>query len=135
LVERGARVTISGRTPERTQQLARAVGAEYVSWEERTSVAADILVNTTPVGMHPNVDESPIDAAYLRARLVVFDTVYQPEETVLVKQAREAGATVVTGVEMFVRQAAAQVRHFTGHEAPDDLLRQTLVDWFASPRR
>jgi 3-dehydroquinate dehydratase/shikimate dehydrogenase len=58
--------------------------------------------------------------------MVVFDTVYNPENTLLIKDARANGCTVVTGVEMFVRQAALQFKLFTGQEAPLALMRQTL---------
>lgn len=134
LVRHGANVTIAGRTPKRAEELARAAGCSHVPWAQRTAQPAEVLINATPVGMHPNVDESPVDASFLRADLVVFDTVYHPEETLLLKQARQRGARTVSGVEMFVRQAAAQVRHFTGHDAPERVMRQALADWFCSSR-
>jgi len=56
--------------------------------------------------------------------MVVMDTIYNPENTLLIKQAREHGATVVTGLDMFIRQAAAQFREFVGQEPPLDLMRQ-----------
>ena len=85
-----------------------------------------MLVNCTPVGMHPNVDETPFDKHHLRPSMVVFDTVYNPENTLLVKDARSQSCTVVTGVEMFVRQACLQFKLFTGQEAPGDLMRDVL---------
>lgn len=128
LVGRGARVTISGRTPERAKQLAEAVSGEHVSWDERASIEADCLVNATPIGMHPNVEETPVDGSYLKPGMVVFDTVYRPEVTRLIREARERGATTVVGTEMFVRQAAGQVKLFTGHDAPVDLLRNVFAE-------
>jgi 3-dehydroquinate dehydratase/shikimate dehydrogenase len=62
--------------------------------------------------MHPNVDESPIHASFLRPGLVVFDTVYTPETTLLIKESRLRGCQVITGVEMFVRQAGYQFQRF-----------------------
>jgi 3-dehydroquinate dehydratase/shikimate dehydrogenase len=85
-----------------------------------------LLVNCTPIGMHPNLDDTPFDAKYLRPEMVVFDTVYNPEQTLLIKQAREAGCRVITGVDMFVTQAALQFYLFTGHQAPTDLMRQVV---------
>jgi 3-dehydroquinate dehydratase/shikimate dehydrogenase len=76
--------------------------------------------------MHPNVDETPLNKAYLKPNMVVFDTVYNPESTLLLKEARSHGCRAVTGVEMFVRQAALQFMLFTGREAPYDLMRETL---------
>jgi len=83
-------------------------------------------VNATPIGMHPDVNESPFDAESLRTYMVVFDTVYNPENTLLVKQAREAGCRVVTGVEMFVRQASAQFRIWHGSDPSEGVMRDAL---------
>ena len=68
--------------------------------------------------MHPNVDETPFDRHHLRPSMFVLDTVFNPEQTLLVKEARERHCRVVTGVEMFVRQAAVQFRYFTGQSPP-----------------
>lgn len=126
LHRRQAQVTICGRTKERAEQLAAKIGCRAADWDKRNSQSPDVLVNCTPVGMHPNVDESPFDKSRLRASMVVFDTVYNPENTLLIKDARQAGATVVTGIEMFVRQAALQFQLFTGQEAPQALMRDVL---------
>jgi 3-dehydroquinate dehydratase/shikimate dehydrogenase len=121
-----ALVTVTNRTLERAQQLAEEVGCRYMVWEARHNVLCDILINCTSVGMHPNVDESPIHQSFLKQELMVFDTVYTPESTLLVKEARERGCHVLTGVEMFVRQAALQFHLFTGQEPPLDLMRQVV---------
>src|SRR5437764_7496512 len=76
--------------------------------------------------MHPNVEESPIHPSYLRPGLTVMDTVYTPETTLLVKEARLRGCHVQTGVDMFVRQAALQFKLFTGREAPLDVMRKVV---------
>ena len=73
--------------------------------------------------MHPNVDESPVLASFLRREMVVFDTVYNPEQTLLIKHARDTGCRLVTGVEMFVGQAALQFKLFTGQEPPIEVMR------------
>ena len=91
-----------------------------------TAATVDILINCTPVGMHPNVDESPIHKTFLKPSMLVFDTVYNPENTLLVKDARSRNCTVITGVEMFVRQAMLQFFLFTRKEAPADLMRDVL---------
>ena len=69
--------------------------------------------------MHPNVDESPFNKSHLKPSMIVFDTVYNPESTLLLKEARSHGCRIVTGVEMFIRQAALQFLLFTGKEAPE----------------
>ncbi len=76
--------------------------------------------------MHPNVDATPFDKHYLRPNMVVFDTVYNPENTLLVKDARSQGCTVVTGVDMFVRQAQLQFHLFTGQQADAVAMRESL---------
>jgi len=122
----GAQVTIAGRTSQRAQQLADALKCKTVDWSNRYAFQPDILVNCTPVGMHPNVDATPYDKHHLRPSMVVFDTVYNPENTLLIKDARSQSCTVVTGVEMFVRQACLQFKQFTAQEAPADLMRDVL---------
>lgn len=126
MVRSGAVVTISSRTHKRATALAGEMGCQHCSWENRGSVDPNILINCTPVGMHPNVDESPIQANWLSPGMLVFDTVYNPEKTLLLKQAKQRDCRIVTGIEMFVRQAARQFERFTGQPASMDLMRETL---------
>ena len=126
LERRGARAFIASRTRERSDTLADTFSARAVDWEDRHRVPVEILVNTTPVGMHPNVDETPYKKQFLKSSLLVFDTVYNPESTLLIKESRDSGCEVITGVEMFIRQAALQFYLFTGQEAPAEHMRQTL---------
>jgi 3-dehydroquinate dehydratase/shikimate dehydrogenase len=126
LRKRGGQVTIASRTLARAEKLAAAFDAKAVDWEMRHRGNFDILVNCSPVGMHPNVDESPIHKTFLKPSMVVFDTVYNPESTLLVKDARTRNCTVITGVEMFVRQAMLQFFLFTGKEASPELMREVL---------
>jgi 3-dehydroquinate dehydratase/shikimate dehydrogenase len=126
----GGQLTITGRTYERAQRLAEEVKCKAVDWHARHSVTFDILVNCTPVGMHPNVDEAPIHFSVLRPGMIVFDTIYRPETTLLIREARSRGCHTITGVDMFVRQAARQIELFTGH-TPDlavmrDIMRKAL---------
>ena len=123
----GASVTITNRHDDRATALAEAIGCRTVSWAMRASTIAEIIVNCTPVGMHPDVDDSPLPpAAFNKSEMVVFDTVYHPENTMMIKLASERGCKVVTGVEMFVRQAARQFKLYTGLEAPLDKMRAVL---------
>jgi 3-dehydroquinate dehydratase/shikimate dehydrogenase len=122
----GAMLTIVNRTPARAQKLAEEVGCRYLDWAARHSVLCEILINATSVGMHPNVDESPIHNSYLKPGLIVFDGVYTPETTLLVKEARSRGCHVITGIELFVRQAALQFKIFSGQEAPLEFMRTVL---------
>ena len=126
LQKREAVTTISCRTHEKAVTLAKEFGAEAVEWNKRHKIDAGILVNCTPVGMHPNVDDSPYNKAHLKPSMLVFDTVYNPETTLLIKEAKRQGCQIATGVEMFVRQAALQFFLFTGKEAPANLMRETI---------
>jgi 3-dehydroquinate dehydratase/shikimate dehydrogenase len=76
--------------------------------------------------MHPNVDESPYSPGQLRRNWIVLDAVYNPEQTLLIKEARQQGCSVVTGVELFIRQAALQFKAFTNQEPPTDVMRLAL---------
>jgi 3-dehydroquinate dehydratase/shikimate dehydrogenase len=122
----GGMVTIANRTSERAQSLAQEIGCRAVEWNARHSVMSDMVINCTSVGMHPHVDESPLHPSYLKPGLIVFDTVYTPEQTLLIKEARERSCHIITGVELFIRQAALQFEHFTGRTAPVDLFRKVI---------
>jgi 3-dehydroquinate dehydratase/shikimate dehydrogenase len=122
----GANVTITNRTAERAHKLAEEVGCRTLEWGGRHSIICDTLVNCTSVGMHPNVDESPIHPSFLKPGLTVFESVYTPEQTLLVKEARSRGCHVITGVDMFVRQAALQFRLFTGKEPPLEVMQKVV---------
>jgi 3-dehydroquinate dehydratase/shikimate dehydrogenase len=126
LKKKGVEVTVTSRTADRAKKIAAEVGCKSVEWAARHRMPYDGIVNATPVGMHPNVDESPYDKEHLRPYMVVFDTVYNPENTLLIKEARSAGCRTVTGVEMFVRQAAIQYRIWHGAEPPPQVMREAL---------
>ncbi len=118
LKERHADVVITSRTLERAEELAKEFNCKSIAWNLRHTVSPALIVNGTPIGMHPNVDETPFDPFYHRSDCAVFDTVYNPEQTLLIKQARDAGCETATGVDMFVRQAALQYKLFTGEDLP-----------------
>lgn len=126
IVNHGGVLMVANRTKARAAELAKELGCLLIQWENRGAVFADVLVNCTSVGMHPNLDETPFAENWLREGMVVFDTIYNPERTLLIKQARERGCKTVTGVEMFVRQAARQFELFTGRSAPVEVMRDVL---------
>ena len=135
LKQRGVEVTIAARTPERGKKVATDVGCKLVDWSARHRMPHDCIVNATPIGMHPDVDATPFDKEHFRHYMVVFDTVYNPENTLLIKEARGAGCRVVTGVEMFVRQAAIQFRTWHGVEPPPEVMREALKRTTASAKQ
>jgi 3-dehydroquinate dehydratase/shikimate dehydrogenase len=126
LVERGAQVVLCDGEGQRAVQLAAQFRCRAADWAARHSIAADIAVNCTPIGMHPKVDATPFDKQFMRPSMVVFDAVYNPEETLFIRDARACTCKVVTGVDMFVRQAAMQFKLFTGQDAPTDVMREAM---------
>ena len=124
LRERGARVIVAARNLAEAEKTANWVGCEYCSWEERNGYVVQVLANCTPIGMFPNVDESPMELHYLRGGMTVFDCVYNPETTYLLRMAREKGCKIVSGLEMFVGQAYLQFKLFTGRKASASFMRR-----------
>lgn len=126
LKTRNVDVTIASRTLERAEQLANQFSCKAINWKSRHKDSYDMLINCTPIGMHPHVDESPFEGSALRRSMIVFDMVYNPEQTLLIKQARDIQASVITGVDMFVRQAALQFKLFTEQDPPPDTMREAI---------
>jgi 3-dehydroquinate dehydratase/shikimate dehydrogenase len=121
----GCRVKIFNRTAERARRLAAEAGTESGEWETLAGEPYDILINATPAGMHPRLEESPVPEAWLRG-LLVYDIVYNPADTALLRAARRRGIAALGGGGMFVRQAAAQFELFTGAAPPLDVLRECV---------
>jgi 3-dehydroquinate dehydratase/shikimate dehydrogenase len=125
LKERGAEVYILNRSPEAGQKLARQAKARTIKRADLKKLSFDVIINATPVGMQ-NTKESPLQESEINAKYV-FDTVYDPAETKLLKIARAKGAQAIPGIEMFVQQAARQFEIWTGKPAPwDDMLSSVL---------
>ncbi len=110
----GAKVVICSRDYRRADSLATELQCKSMDWAGRANAECDILINATPAGMHPHLDESPFEEKWFDRSVVVFDCVYNPEQTLFIKMARAAGCPTITGVDMFVRQAARQHELFTG---------------------
>lgn len=138
LIEAGAaNITLAGRRPEAVASLAAHLRATHpdASIDEIdmhpaglgvATAAADLVVNTTPVGMYGtgSEDESPLPTAYLCQGLWVCDLVYRPPQTRLLQDADAAGANTLGGLEMLVLQAVESVRLWTGREPPVDIMRE-----------
>jgi 3-dehydroquinate dehydratase/shikimate dehydrogenase len=119
-------VTLLNRTDARAQALAATIGCEAQPWSERIRGDCDILINCTSAGMSPRSEETPFPAEALRPEMIVFDTVYNPVETRLLREARAAGCRTISGIEMFVAQAAAQYRRWHRTEASREIMRAAL---------
>lgn len=132
--QQGASVVITNRTKARAKELAAEMGCLTVPWENRGAEKLDVLINCTSVGMQPNVNESPYEQHWLHESMVVFDTVYTPENTLLLKHAQERGCVTASGIQMFVRQAAKQFSLFSGTDAPLDYMTETLRRYLSAAR-
>src|SRR6201996_854380 len=126
LVSKGAEVFILNRTPQTAQKLAREAKAKTIRRELAAKTTFDVIVNATAVGMHGVKPQHILEPKEINARLV-FDLVYNPVETPLLRMARQKGIAVVTGVEMFVQQGARQFEIWTGKRAPEEELLRVVV--------
>jgi shikimate dehydrogenase len=130
---RGAEVWLHNRTESRAEKLAQDVGARVVKREKISRQPEALLgvINTTSVGMHPNVDAAPLAAAEIPQGSLVFDTVYNPLRTKLLELAEGRGCRTLNGLKMFVRQGAEQFRLFTGRRAPVEVMEQVVLQALA----
>lgn len=126
LQEKGATVILANRTLARGQALARELNCEFYPLEEIKALKADALVNTTSVGMTPNVDATLVPEAVLKNTPAVMDIVYSPLETRLLREAKLAGCKTVNGTYMLLFQGVAQFELWTGRKAPIDVMREKL---------
>lgn len=134
LAEKGVKeIRIMNRSRERAQILAEHVGTivptKIVEQADGMDAIADssLLINTTSIGMLPNVQEMPVPSEWLHNKLTVSDLIYNPLETRLLGEARAIGATVHSGVGMFVNQGALAFELWTGQEAPTETMREIVL--------
>jgi shikimate dehydrogenase len=127
--EKGGRLTVTyNKNKERGESLARELDCELVHARDAGNQYIDILINCSPVGMSPNINESPFLARDFKEGMVVFDSVYNPLETKLLREAKAAGCTVIPGSELFINQAARQFELWTGEPAPIEVMREALLN-------
>ena len=127
VAEQGARVTIANRSTMPGQALSRELQVGFIPLKEFTGDSCDVLINTTPVGMHPDIDDTPIDDSVLRSDMVVMDAVYNPLVTRLLQSAGRTGCVTVSGADMFVYQGAAQFELWTEKPAPVNVMRMAVL--------
>jgi 3-dehydroquinate dehydratase/shikimate dehydrogenase len=130
LRDKGAEVHILNRTPETAAKLAKQSGAKVFKREaftHKTNPASfDVIINSTPIGMAGQKGAQILSAEELKTK-IVFDLVYNPADTPLIRLARQQGLTVITGVEMFVQQGARQFEIWTGKPAPEEEMLRVVV--------
>ncbi|HTO72015.1 MAG TPA: shikimate dehydrogenase [Myxococcota bacterium] len=127
----GMDVALHNRTRARAERVARELGARVAGSDEPW----EMLVNATSVGMAPDAGATPLAAEKLRAGAFVFDTVYRPLETRLLREARQRGLRVQDGLAMLVSQAVEQIRIWSGRRADAAPLRQAALDALRSAAR
>ncbi len=137
LAERGANLVVVNRTGDKAKELADRILASFHRETQALKLdgenlagalsQADILVNATSVGMSPNIDGTLLPAKLLKPDLVVCDIVYNPIRTRLLREAEEAGAKAVSGLDMLVWQGALAFELWTGLKAPVALMREEVV--------
>jgi len=129
LVASGAKVSIVGRNPDRVRSLARACGAESLLREQINGRKFDALVHATPLGMFPHPEACFFPDA-IPAELV-FDMVYNPLETTLLRHAAQQGSAVIPGLQMFLEQASRQFEIWTGAPAPRSIMEKAALEALA----
>jgi shikimate dehydrogenase/3-dehydroquinate dehydratase type I len=122
----GGRPIIVNRTEDSGRALAARFDCPYYPLSAIGKIKAQGLVNATSVGMYPRIHQSPVDAATLANYQVVMDAIYNPLKTKLLRDAEAQGVKIVSGLEMFVRQGALQLKLWTGKDAPLTLMRKTV---------
>ena len=126
LTRAGAAVAVYARRNEAARELARAAGAEVVPRRALKTELFDAILNTTPVGMHPDTGVSPLEPSELHCR-IVMDLIYRPERTQLLKLAAQKGIATVSGVEMFLAQGIAQWELWMKRRAPEKAMRRAVL--------
>jgi shikimate dehydrogenase len=127
LLAKGAEVKVFNRTLDKTQELADEFECEASSMDGLGEIQEyDIIINSTSVGMEPDVNESLVPRGLLNDKQIVFDIIYHPQETKLLKDAKEQGARAISGLEMLLYQGVAQFELYTGQKAPVEAMREAL---------
>jgi 3-dehydroquinate dehydratase / shikimate dehydrogenase len=130
LTAAGASVSLVGRNPDRVRALAKACGAEPLARTQAETMDFDAVVHATPLGMFPHTDQ-----CFFENRIpagIVFDMVYNPLETVLLRRAREEGRTTVDGLQMFIEQASRQFEIWTNDSAPRAVMHRAALEALGS---
>jgi shikimate dehydrogenase len=118
LKEHGVQITIANRSLERGEGLARNVECSFVPLKDLVEVEADILIQTTPIGMYPMLEQCVISSVVFQRGMVVMDIIYNPLETRFLKLAKTKGCRTISGLTMFINQGAEQLRLWLGTKPP-----------------
>jgi shikimate dehydrogenase len=128
LIKEGGKPFIVNRTASKGRRLAKAWGCPFFKMDDITRFKVDCLINTTPVGMSPHPDASPMAPERLSNFSLVMDVIYNPLKTKLLQDAEKAGCVALSGLDMFVHQGAEQLKLWTGQEPPRELMKQMVTE-------
>ena len=124
----GAKIKIYNRTLTRAEKLADEFNCDFAPLDDLKNVDAKLLINCTSIGMYPDVDATPVPQEYLKKDMAVFDTVYNPAKTLLLKEAKKKRAKTIDGISMFVNQGLDQFKLFTNIDGNAELMRKTICE-------
>ena len=119
---------IVNRTIAKGKSLSNKFKCPFYSFADLVKIKADCLINTTPIGMYPNTDQSPVEASMLTGYKYVIDVIYNPQKTKLLCDAEAQGCNIVSGLDMFVHQGAQQLKLWTGIEPPRALMKKVVTE-------
>jgi len=125
LKEEGAEIIIANRTDSKAEKLAEELGSKFCPFEDIYNRPCNIIINTTSVGMYPHVNDSIVKKDFLRGK-IVFDIVYRPMITRMLKDAQEVNSLIVEGYEMLLYQGIEQYKLWTGKDPSEKLMRDML---------
>ncbi len=128
LKENGVELVVANRSAERGKALALSLACPFMPLSEMEKATADLLINTTPIGMIPRKDRCPVPEQILKKGMAVMDIIYNPLETRLLKMARDRGCLTINGLSMFIHQGAEQFRLWTGLEAPVSVMMSAVKE-------
>jgi shikimate dehydrogenase len=126
--EMGMELLVANRSEDRGLALADFLECPFIPLERIRKIRANVLIQTTPVGMFPHEDASPVPDDVFRKEMVVMDTIYNPLETQLLRSASAHGCVTISGLEMFIQQGAEQFRLWTGIKPPMDVMRAVVTN-------
>ncbi|MBA4394851.1 MAG: shikimate dehydrogenase [Desulfobacca sp.] len=127
LIRAGGHPIILNRTRSQAEALAKSFDCPYQPFSEKEKIEADCLINTTSLGMTPDIGASPLSRKHLKKFFWVIDIIYNPLKTKLLREAEEAGCQTLSGVGMFVHQGAEQIKIWTGLEPPRTYMREVVL--------
>jgi shikimate dehydrogenase/3-dehydroquinate dehydratase type I len=128
IMKEGGLPIIVNRTMVRGKILSNELNCPFYSLSDLAKVKADCLINTTPVGMYPHTDQSPMEASSLAGYKYVIDVIYNPLKTKLLRDAEKQGCRIASGLDMFVHQGAQQLKLWTGKEPSRALMKKVVTE-------